>query len=71
MKLNRLWFCLLIIIPGFLVAAYLGSHFLTDWYWFAEVGYRQVFLTRLLSEVGIRLGTIAFFFLFFYLNLLV
>ena len=70
MKLNRLWFCLLIIIPGFLVAAYLGSHFLTDWYWFAEVGYRQVFLTRLLSEVGIRLGTIAFFFLFFYLNLL-
>ncbi|MDN5325819.1 MAG: uncharacterized protein PWP41_515 [Moorella sp. (in: firmicutes)] len=69
MKLNRLRFCLLLIILVFLGAAYMGSHFLTDWYWFAEVGYRQVFITRLLSEAGIRLGTIAFFFLFFYLNL--
>ncbi|OIQ57053.1 hypothetical protein MOTE_22950 [Moorella thermoacetica] len=69
MKLNRLRFCLLLIILGFLGAAYMGSQFLTDWYWFAEVGYRQVFITRLLSEAGIRLGTLAFFFLFFYLNL--
>ncbi|CEP68639.1 Uncharacterised protein family UPF0182 [Moorella glycerini] len=68
--LNRIRIILLIIIFAGLGIAFLGSHFLADWYWFGEVGYRQVLITRLLSDWGLRLGVISFFFLFFYLNLL-
>ncbi|MDN5361942.1 MAG: uncharacterized protein PWP70_989 [Moorella sp. (in: firmicutes)] len=67
---NRLRLYLLVILLGVLLVAYLGSHFLADWYWFATIGYRQVLITRLLSDLGLRLGVTIFFFLFFFLNLL-
>ncbi|WP_406678536.1 UPF0182 family protein [Neomoorella carbonis] len=68
--LTRIRLILLIIIFVSLAIVFLGSHFLADWYWFGEVGYRQVLITRLLSDWTLRLGVLSFFFLFFYLNLL-
>jgi len=65
----RLKIILVIIIFSFLGLLYFGSHFLADWYWFNEVGYLQVLITRLLADWSLRLGVIVFFFLFFYLNL--
>lgn len=68
--LNRIRIALLsIFLAGFTVV-FLGSHYIADWYFFSEVGLRHVFITRLLSDGGVRLAVISFFFLFFFLNLL-
>ena len=42
---------------------------ITDWFWFGEVGYQSVFLTSILSSLGLRLVTALFFFIIIYLNL--
>ncbi len=68
--INRIRIILLIVILGGLGVTFLGSHFLADWYWFEVTGYRQVLITRLLSDWGLRLAVILSFFLFFFLNLL-
>lgn len=68
--LNRIRIALLsIFLAGFTIV-FLGSHYIADWYFFSEVGLRHVFITRLLSDGGVRLAVISFFFLFFFLNLL-
>src|SRR3990167_2987156 len=43
--------------------------FFTDWLWFGEVGYTQVFTTRLIAQLllGISAAILAFFFI--YINL--
>src|SRR4030067_3794216 len=43
--------------------------FFTDWLWFGEVGYTQVFTTRLITQLplGVSVATTAFFFI--YVNL--
>ncbi|WP_258360512.1 UPF0182 family protein [Moorella sulfitireducens (nom. illeg.)] len=68
--LNRIRIILVVVIFTVLAITYLASHFLADWYWFGEVGYRQVLIASLFSDWGVRLGVITFFFLFFCLNLL-
>jgi uncharacterized membrane protein (UPF0182 family) len=42
---------------------------ITDWFWFGEVGYQSVFLTSLLSSLGLRIITGIFLFLIIYINL--
>src|SRR4030066_2485123 len=40
--------------------------FFTDWLWFGEVGYTQVFTTRLITQLllGVSVATAAFFFIY-------
>src|SRR4030067_1676539 len=40
--------------------------FFTDWLWFGEVGYTQVFTTRLITQLplGVSVATTAFFFIY-------
>jgi len=58
-------FLLLAVVLVLLFAATM----ITDWFWFGEVGYQSVFLTSLLSRLGLRLVTALFFFTVIYLNL--
>lgn len=55
------------------VAALVGTPalagFLTEWSWFRQLGYDQVFTTRLLTKLGLGLGVGAVAFAFLYVNL--
>ncbi len=57
-----------VIILGIVILVS-GSRFFTDILWFSEVGFLDAYLTRILTEIGLRvlIGVIAF--LFFYFNL--
>ncbi|OAT81359.1 UPF0182 family protein [Desulfotomaculum copahuensis] len=46
-----------------------GARFYTDWLWFGSVHYQQVFLTILLSAVGLRLAVWALVFAVLFANL--
>jgi uncharacterized membrane protein (UPF0182 family) len=46
-----------------------GSHLYLDWLWFQSLDYGSVFLTVLLSKIGIRIAVAAVLFLFFFVNL--
>src|SRR3989344_5838296 len=43
--------------------------FFTDWLWFGEVGYTQVFTTRLVTQLLLGASVAIFAFLFIYVNL--
>ena len=47
-----------------------GAHLYTDWLWFSSLNYQRVYLTILLSEIGLRLAVGIFTFILFFLNLL-
>jgi hypothetical protein len=47
-----------------------GAHLYTDWLWFSSLNYQKVYLTILLSEIGLRLAVGIFTFILFFLNLL-
>ncbi len=53
------WFWGLVVIAALLLLLSLGSliHGLTDFWWYSEVGYRQVFWTQLLGQVCSGGGT--------------
>jgi hypothetical protein len=45
------------------------AEFLTDWYWFRQLGYQSVFSTRFATKLGLGLGVGLAGFLFLYANL--
>ncbi len=60
------------IVLGVLVIALAGpsvADYYTDWLWFGETGYQQVFLTSLVTRVELGAGTAAFAFLLLFVNL--
>lgn len=62
----------LVILVGLLLLGALlslSARFLTDWWWFENLGYLSVLLTRLGWEWGIRLGLGLVLALFIYVNL--
>ena len=66
---RRFWYilgavALLVLIFGSTIA-----NFYTDWLWFGEVGYRSVFLKRIVSRIQLGLISGILFFAVVYLNL--
>ena len=49
-KLSTKWIVLIIVLAALALALIL-THFITDWLWFAELGYVAVFLKKLLTEL--------------------
>jgi uncharacterized membrane protein (UPF0182 family) len=45
------------------------AELLTDWYWFRELGFESVFLTRLTTQLALGLGLAAVAFVFLFVNL--
>src|SRR4030066_1121691 len=43
--------------------------FFTDWLWFGEVGYTQIFTTRLITQLLLGASAAIFAFFFIYINL--
>ena len=56
-----LLFVLVTVIPTFV-------GFLTDWFWFREIGYQSVFTTELATKIGLFVGTGLIAYLFLALN---
>jgi len=47
----------------------IGSRFFTDILWVSELGYLNAYLTRIISQIGMRIAVGIIVFLFFYFNL--
>lgn len=67
MRLRTLIFIAFFILVGLL---FWGAGFYTDWLWFANLGYSQVFLTIFFTGWAVRLLTWLVFFLFLFINLI-
>ena len=52
------------------ILAVAGARFYTDWLWFQSLGYQRVFLTIIFSDVGLRFGVGAAFFILLFVNLM-
>ena len=63
------WFLFAIILVIFLLIwpGFVG--FYTEWLWFQEVGYQQVFSTMLLTKLGLGVGAFLIGALFIWINL--
>lgn len=66
---RRIWLTIAVVVALLLIFGRTLIQFYTDWLWFGEVGYRQVFWTQLWSrlELGLIAGLV--FFAITYLNL--
>lgn len=62
-RLRLLWFVLAVLAVMTLLPAFTG--FFTDWMWFREVGYAEVFATEYLAKIGLFFtgAVIAYFFI--------
>ena len=72
MRRNRLAFLILALFLLFVVIVPLfsfGVGLLVDWKWFGEVGFREIFLTTLKTELGLGFGCGAAFLLLTSLNM--
>ena len=58
---------LLVVLVGIIV----GSHFITDYMWFTNLGYANLLTTRLVWEWGLRLGAWLGFTLVLAINLFI
>ena len=65
---KSVWLALLIILV--VVVASVGTNLYLDYLWFIDVDAEEVFWVRYLSEWGLRIVTLVFFFLFLWINLL-
>ncbi|ACV62973.1 protein of unknown function UPF0182 [Desulfofarcimen acetoxidans DSM 771] len=59
------------VIVFIIAALKWGIGLYTDWLWFKSLHYQRVFLTILLTEVGLRIAVGITFFVFFFANLLI
>lgn len=64
-----IWALIILLVIIFMLFGNSIARFYTDWLWFGEVGYKSVFLTRLITRLSLGLIVGAFSFLFVYLNL--
>lgn len=62
-------FSLIGVILLILAILVIGSRFFTDILWVSELGYLSAYLTRIFSQVGMRVAVGLIVFLFFYFNL--
>lgn len=61
---------LILLLIGFLLmVSWRLVYFVTDWFWFTEVGYENVFKTTIMAEVSASALFGILFFLIFFLNL--
>lgn len=58
-----------IVIVTLILVSVFTSTMITDWFWFKELGFQSVFMTSLLSSLGLRVATGLFFFLVIWANL--
>ncbi|MDZ7587289.1 MAG: UPF0182 family protein, partial [Patescibacteria group bacterium] len=62
------WIFFIIVFVGLALFSNVVN-FVTDWWWFSELGFSQVFLKSLGTKVGLFTGTVTFISLFLFLNL--
>ena len=63
---RRVYYTFLGVLFLLLLLVVAGARLYTDWLWFQALEYQRVFLTIILSDVGLRLGVgVAFFILLF------
>lgn len=66
---NTKAFFLILLIGLLLMVAWRVVYLLTDWFWFIEVGYENVFKTTLMAELSASAMFGILFFVIFYFNL--
>lgn len=66
MRLRALWFFAFLL----LILVFWGTALYTDWLWFNNLGFAEVFLTIFMTRWFVRLAAWLVFFLFLFLNLL-
>ena len=63
---RRVYYTFLGVLFLLVILAVAGARLYTDWLWFQSLEYQRVFLTIILSDIGLRLGVgVAFFILLF------
>jgi uncharacterized membrane protein (UPF0182 family) len=67
---RRVFYIFLGVLFLLFILAVAGARFYTDWLWFQSLGYQRVFLTIIFSDVGLRFGVGAAFFILLFVNLM-
>ncbi|MEW6573103.1 MAG: UPF0182 family protein [Bacillota bacterium] len=72
MRNRRRWplFGILAVFIGVYWLLGSGAHLYTEWLWFLSLGFQDIFLKILLTEIGMRLFAAVVFFSFLFVNLL-
>lgn len=67
---RRMFNIILALVVVLVIVAISGSRLYTDWLWFQSLNYQSVFMTIVVSDIGLRVVVGVVFFLLLFINLL-